>query len=176
MSAWGIGSVAAARVETRARVAAEGDQAPAAPTIPPVASVDTLISWIPGEVIAAYAAIVLALQPDPGASANAPLIQVTSVGWVIAGVIFAGLLTWLGGWSKTDRLSGPARTELLVRVPLAAAAFAIWSFVIPGSWWYSIDPIADHQTLMPILAGIVGATFGMLAEGLVRRLGGTVTQ
>ena len=54
---------------------------------------------------------------------------------------------------------------------LAATAFAIWSFVVPGSWWYSIELISKNQTIIPILAGLIGAAFGLFAEGLVRRVG-----
>ena len=124
MSAWGIGSVTATRRQAGA--------ADAAPQTPPVASVDTLITWIPGEVIAAYAAIVLALQPEQGSAPEPPPVEITSKWWVVAAVIFAGLLTWLGGWSKSDELDGGARKELAVRVILAGVAFAIWSFVVPG--------------------------------------------
>lgn len=174
MSAWGIGAVTAARTEGRGRLAGGAEVPP--PKIPPVASVDTLVSWIPGEVIAAYAAIVLALQPEKGSASEPPPVEITSGWWIVVAVVFAVILTWLGGWTKVTKLTGEARKELVARVVLAGAAFAIWSLVIPGSAWYSLDLISDNQTLIPILAGIVGASFGLFAEGLVRRLGGTVAE
>jgi hypothetical protein len=133
-------------------------------------SLDTLVAWIPGEVIAAYAAIVLALQPEQTEGGGAPPIEVTAYGWLIGAIAFAAALTFLAGWSKTDDLDSKAAKELGTRVFLAAVAFAIWSFVVPASWWYSIDQIAENQKLIPIVAGLVGVAFGLFAEGLVRRV------
>ncbi len=165
MSAWGIGSLTV-------RPSAQVDAAEGTPPAPQLATVDALVTWIPGEVIAAYAAIVLALQPEQGDAPEPPAVEITSGWWLVAAIVFAGVLTWLGAWSKVKKLPADAKKELRVRVALAAAAFAIWSFVIPGSAWYSIDGIADNQTLIPILAGIVGAVFALFAEGWVRRVGG----
>jgi hypothetical protein len=180
MSAWGIGArtVTRRRPVVHAQVATTSGDTVSVPTVPgqvvdePAApSIDSLIAWIPGEVIAAYAAIVLALQPEQAEGADPPPVEITSYWWILVGVIFAALLTWLGGWSKADNLDTKAAKELTARVILSGVAFAIWSFVIPGSWWYSIDKIAENQTLVPILAGLVGTAFGLLAEGVVRRAG-----
>lgn len=167
MSAWSTGTMTARRrvprgegVDKLQQVAAEE---------PGVRTVDTLIEWIPGEVIAAYAAIILALQPQAPAGGNAELVP-THLGWLVAGVVFAGLLTWLGGWSKTRDLDSSVEKELRLRVVLAVVAFAIWSFVVPGSWWYSVPQIAASQAVVPIAVGVAGAAFGPLAEGLVRRV------
>jgi hypothetical protein len=178
VSAWGIGARVAAHRPGEAKaqvktVSGETVEVPTtgqAPAEPGAPSIDTLITWIPGEVIAAYAAIVLALQPEQTGSESVS-IKITSWGWLVAGIVFAAVLTWLGGWSKTDKLGGTARKELAARVMLASIAFAIWSFVVPGSWWYSIDKVAEYQTIVPIAAGLVGVVFGLFAEGVVRRLG-----
>ena len=137
---------------------------------PPIPSLDTLITWIPGEVIAAYAAIVLALQPKAEDESVFPL-KITSGWWLIAGMLFAGILTWLGAFSKSDDLGGAEARELTARVGLAAVAFAIWSVVVPGSWWYSRQVIADNPAVVPIIVGLLGTSFALAAEGIVRRIG-----
>ncbi|HEX2086381.1 MAG TPA: hypothetical protein VHF89_11910 [Solirubrobacteraceae bacterium] len=137
---------------------------PAAAAEPAVPSIDTLVTWIPGEVIATYSAIVLVLQPEDGG------LEVTSVGLLIAGIVAAGPLTWLGGWSKTDDLDARATKELLLRTGLATVAFAIWSFVVPGAAWYDIASVAEDADVFPLAAALVGAAFALLAEGLVRRV------
>jgi hypothetical protein len=145
-----------------------GGSAPAEPAVP---SLDTLIMWIPGEVITAYAAVVLALQPSPpeGASELLPT-KTTSLVWLLIAMGFAALLTWLGGYSKSDDLDAKATKELAARTVLAAIAFAIWSLVVPASWWYSIDWVAENQGLVLIGTGLVGASFALFAEGRMRRI------
>ena len=73
MSAWSIGTTTATRRGEEARRAGT-DSSTDQPAVP---SVDTLITWVPGEVIAAYAAIVLALQPEI-AEAVPPPIEIAS--------------------------------------------------------------------------------------------------
>lgn len=169
MSAWGAGAMTVTRrAGTRAERAAAAD---GATPETPVPSLDTLIMWIPGEVIAAYAAIVLALQPEQAEGADPPPIEVASGWWLVGAIAFAAVLTFLGGFSKSDDLSRSATKELIARTALAAGALAIWSFVVPASAWYSIDCLAENQTVIPIVAGVVGAAFALFAEGVVRRVG-----
>jgi hypothetical protein len=168
VSAWGIGATAA----TRRGIGVKRAGADSATEQPPVPSVDTLVTWIPGEVVAAYAALVLALQPEATDGTDAPL-EITWGGWVVFGVAFACAITFLGGWSKSAGLAGKARRELFARTALGGVAFVIWSAIIPGSWWYSIEQISENQAVVPIVVGVLGVTFGLAAEGIVRRLGGT---
>jgi hypothetical protein len=93
-----------------------------------------LSTWLSGEVVAAYAAIVFALQPEL-TNGTAPPLKVTWGGWLVVEIVFAGLQTWLGGWSKVDDLTREATKELAARTLHAGVAFAIWSFVVPGAWW-----------------------------------------
>lgn len=166
MSAWGIGATAL----TRRGIGVRRAGADAATAEPPVPSVDTLVTWIPGEVIAAYSGLVLALQPEGDPSTSSATLEVTAIGWLISGFIAAVVLTWLGGWTKVKKLEPPAQKELFFRALFAGMAFAIWSFVVPGSWWYSMDGIASHQAIVPIIVGLVGTMFALLAEGVVRRI------
>jgi hypothetical protein len=167
MSAWGIGATTA----TRRGVGVKRAGADSATVEPAVPSIDTLVTWIPGEVIAFYAAIVLVLQPGASVAGGPAPFKVTSLGWLVLGFILACAITWLGGWSKVKKLESPARNELIARMILAGVAFLIWSFVIPGSWWYSIARITDNQVIVPILVGVFGSAFALLAEGIVRRIG-----
>jgi hypothetical protein len=177
MSAWRTGARAVTRrrevfTEPAARrAAAEGKQLEGTPAEPGAVSIDALIAWIPGEVIATYTAIVLALQPELTEGADAPPIEIVSEWWLVAAVVAAAVLTWLGGWSASDNLNRQETRELAARVLLAAIAFLIWSFVVPGSWWYSNDDLAENQEVVALVAVLVGAGFGLFAEGLVRRVG-----
>ena len=143
MTAWSIGTAATAKDDD-----------------PP--GIDKLVEWIPGEVIAAYSAAVLAMQPDDGST-----LEITP-GWLLAGAIgFAALLTFLGAWSKKEPIR---KLELVFRIAFAAAAFAIWAFVVPGSWWHSLDWVAKNEPVVPVVAGIVGLAFALFAEGTIWRL------
>ena len=130
-------------------------------------TVNTLVEWIPGEVIAAYMALVLALQADGASGTPEP----TSLWWLVGAIVAAGVLTFLGGFSKRSGLNGREWLELGVRVVLSAAAFALWSLVLPGSWWQSIHDIADNAAVVAIVAGLAASAFGLLAQGIVQRLG-----
>lgn len=167
MSAWSVGSGVAVRGQAPVvdGGALEGVVDRPATEDPP--TVDMLIAWIPGEVIAAYAAIVLALHPE---GSDPPVATVTSGWWLVSAIAAAAVLTFLGAFSKSDDLTGQQWVEVGVRMVLSGAAFAIWSPVVPGSWWYSIEAMADNTKLIPIVAGIAGAAFGLLAQGVVRRL------
>ena len=164
MSAWAVGATAKKRrrvgVGPQEAVDEVADEAP---------SVDSLVTWIPGEVIAFYAALVLAFQPEQDGGTSPPL-EITSTGWLILAVVLAAVITLLGGWSRTKKLSGPERGELLIRACLAAVAFALWSFVVPGSAWYAIDYIAENSDVVLLVAGVVAVVFSLLAEGIVLRV------
>jgi hypothetical protein len=143
MTAWSIG---AAATENQAN--------------PP--GIEKLVEWIPGDVIAAYSAAVLALQPDDGSK-----LEITPW-WLLAGAIaFAALLTFLGAWARRDKIR---KGQLLLRMVFAATAFAIWAFVVPGSWWHSLDWVADNEPVVPIAAGVIGVAFALFAEGAVLRV------
>jgi len=135
-----------------------------------VPSVDTVVTWIPGEVVAAYSAIVLALQPETAPGGDPAPLAVTWGGWIVGGFIFACVLAFLGGWLKrTNAFDSKAKKELWVRTLLAGIAFLIWSFVVPGSWWFSFEQIAEYPGAVGIVAGLVGVVFSLVAEAWVRK-------
>src|SRR5262245_49950567 len=165
MSAWSVGAgtrhhAAARDAGIRGVAAAEATTAADAPTV------DKLLDWIPGDVIAAYMALVLALQGE-----DAKGVEPTGLGWLIAAIVAAGVLTFLGGFAGSADLDGGEWKVLMLKsVLLSPIAFALWSLVLPGSWWQSIDEIADNAPVVAIVAGLAAAAFGLLAQGIVARV------
>lgn len=166
MSAFGVGAgtrvrnPAARERPSSAEAATDGVTAGDPPTV------ETLVAWIPGEVIAAYMALVLALQSGE----ENGVVKPTSLWWLVGAITSAGLLTFLGGFSKSRNLSRSEWHELGVKVVLSAIAFVLWSLVLPGSWWQSIDTIADNAAAVAIVAGMGAAVFGLVAQAVVMRL------
>jgi hypothetical protein len=112
-------------------------------------------------------ALVLALQGNDNTDGVA---RPTSLGWLVGAIIAAGVLTFLGGFAKSKDLTHNQWMELGVKVVLSAFAFALWSLVLPGSWWQSINTIADNAAVVAIVAGLAAAAFGLVAQGIVQRL------
>ncbi len=164
MTAWSVG--AASRPRAAVQVGVSGEQSAETPTAADAPTVDKLLNWIPGDVIAAYMALVLALQ-----GADAKGVEPTGLGWLIAAIVAAGVLTFLGGFASSGDLDADAWRELLLKsVLLSPVAFALWSLVLPGSWWQSIDKIASNAPVVAIAAGLGAAAFGLLAQGIVVRV------
>jgi hypothetical protein len=167
MSAWSVGAGTA----SGRPVSAEGVVGVRARTEPvavsDVPTVDALVAWIPGEVIAAYMALVLALQ---GKENTGGVPKPTALGWLIAAILAAGLLTFLGGFATSRDLTHSQWLELGVKVVLSAFAFTLWSLVLPGSWWQSINTIGNNAAVVAIAAGLGATAFGLLAQGIVERL------
>jgi hypothetical protein len=167
VSAWSVGAgTGLARPAPRVAVA-EPEAALDQVTAGDAPTVDAVVAWIPSEVIAAYMALVLALQ---GTDNTDGVTNPTSLGWLIGAILASGLITFLGGFAKSKNLTRPQWTELGVKVVLSAVAFAIWSLVLPGSWWQSINTIADNAPVVAIVAGLAGVAFGLVAQGIVARL------
>lgn len=167
MSAWGVGAgTGLARPTSRGDVPA-ADAATDQVSAGDAPTVDSLVAWIPGEVIAAYMALVLALQSNDTTDGAA---KPTALGWLVGAIVAAGILTFLGGFAKNRDLTRAQWVELVVKVVLSAVAFALWSLVLPGSWWQSINTIADNAAVVAIVAGVAAAAFGLLAQGIVQRL------
>jgi hypothetical protein len=162
MSAWSVGAGTGLRRQTVEATVGQ-DAVADTPTAGDAPTVDKLLAWIPGEVIAAYMALVLALQ-----GSDATTVEPTSAGWLIGAIAAAGVLTFLGGFANPLNLDRGDWRELLVKsVVLSPIAFTLWSLVLPGSWWQSVDAISDHAPEVAIVAGIVATAFGLLAQGIV---------
>jgi hypothetical protein len=115
-----------------------------------------LVRWIPGEIVAVYAAAVTLLK-DPVGS------QAATITWTLA-LVLAIVLALLG--AKPWTLSGKkARWVLTSSLIFTAAAFCLWSFTIPGSAGYRWDYAAEN-TEISVLAAFVGLVFGAVADGV----------
>lgn len=162
MSAWSVGAGTGLR-RPRVEPTLGADAAADTPTAGDAPTVDKLLAWIPGDVIAAYMALVLALQ-----GSDAATVKPTAGGWLIAGIAAAGVLTFLGGFVNPVTLDRRDWYELILKsVLLSPIAFALWSLVLPGSWWQSIDKLANNAPVVAIAAGLAAVAFGLLAQGLV---------
>lgn len=162
MSAWSVGAGTGLRRRT-VEVTVGQEAVADTPTAADAPTVDKLLAWIPGEVIAAYMALVLALQ-----GSDADTVEPTSGWWLVGAIASAGILTFLGGFANPVNLNEADWRELLLKsVVLSPLAFALWSFVLPGSWWQSIDGIANNAPVVAIVAGIGATAFGLLAQGIV---------
>jgi hypothetical protein len=164
MGAWRVGFQAAAprRVasgELGGEEPAEDRATPSSPAnSPAVSGIELLTKWIPGEVIALYAAAVTAF----GAAANArPSIALLAVA---GGLTFVVVV--LTAFARGRVVKGTWLAAIL-----AVGAFAIWSATVPFSGWQRWSFIHNHQVAVPIVAAVAALMFGLLAEGLTRIVG-----
>ena len=141
--------------------------------------VDSLAKWIPGEVIAFYAAGIAAfrgtLEPLKGQTEVLASQATPYAGWLLLGsVLLAALLPVIGaikgGPGKKPR---PARKAdlgyVVILMMLSVAAFVVWSLTIPESWW-------TGQGLETVVATVAVAGFAIgfvplaeLVAGWIRR-------
>ena len=117
--------------------------------------VDTVVKWIPGEVLALYAA-------------GVTLIGRPSTFWLVVGIVLAPLVVLLAAFARTGRLEPGLRT--LTRAGLMTVAAVIWSFVVPLSGWAGWSAIADNSAVVALTAALGGLIFGLVAEGVSARL------
>jgi hypothetical protein len=164
MSAWSVGAGTGLQRPTDELLG--GEAVADTPTAADAPTVDKLLAWLPGDVIAAYMALVLALQ-----GSEAKTVKPTGLWWLVGAIAAAGIVTFLGGFANPVNLDNRDWAELLLKsVVLSPIAFALWSLVLPGSWWQSLHGIANNAAVVAIVAGLGAAAFGLLAQGLVARV------
>jgi hypothetical protein len=117
---------------------------------------DRVTKWIPGDVLAIYAAGVTVLANREGAQPN--------IHWLAVMALATPAIVLLGGWA-----TGALRREHAVRAALAIIAFGIWSVTVPFSGWQQWDVIARDSGFVAVLAGLSGIIFGLFADGAVLR-------
>lgn len=180
MSVWRIVSEPA-RVERRARrstdvPAGEADREPTfggpddhlvtpqrAPAAPPDPSrvfdsfIDKITKWIPGDVLALYVAGVTVLSQPAGDPS-------------LVFLIVMAVVTALVGILSAFAAGVPIGKATSTRIALAVAAFLIWSLTVPSSGWQDLEPVRQNPGLVAVAAGIFGLLFGLLAEGISRKL------
>lgn len=118
-----------------------------------------IVKWVPGEVIAGYAAVI--------AAAGAGVAS--AVAWLFVGV--AGAWIFLAGATEWFKLGKGVRFrwgQSVIRVVLGSLAFLLWSFAIPGSPSRAWSFVADVNDATLSVAVILAATlFGMIAALVV---------
>jgi hypothetical protein len=143
---------------------------------PLTAAVGTLVKWIPGEIIAFFAAATFALretlQPaDDGGQVLASQPTPYAVWLLIGAAALTVLVTTVAAVSKNlDVARGTGRAtwwEVGVTALLALVAFVGWSLTVPGSYW-SGEGINGSITLVVVAGFTLG--FVPLAEFLTRWL------
>lgn len=152
MSVWRVGRDAA---EDATRVRGKGPAGGGEPKLQ--AFIDRVVKWIPGDVLALYAAGVTAI--------GAP-----SIGWLIAGVVLSPLIVLLTPFATTGHFA-PWKAGLVLAA-LAFAATLIWSLSIPNSGWQELQAIRDHATQVALAAAVLGLIFGLVADGIEKRMKG----
>ena len=126
--------------------------------------VDSLAKWIPGEVIAFYAAGIAALrgtlEPE-GAAKEVVASQPTPyAGWLLLGsMLLAAVLTVVGAIkggpeNKPRRATRADTGYVAILVVLSVTAFVVWSLAIPDSWW-------TGQGVLTVVATVAVAGFAI---------------
>jgi hypothetical protein len=118
--------------------------------------IDRITKWIPGDVLAIYAAGVTVLASGVNAQPD--------IRWLLIMALATPVIVILSAWA-----SGPLQLGHLAKAILALGAFAIWSITVPFSGWQRWDAIARDPGFTSIVAGLAGLVFGLIAEGVARR-------
>jgi len=140
---------------------------------PLTAALDTLVKWVPGEIIAFYAAATFALRetlsPSEGGDGALTSQPTPYAVWLLVGAVaLTVLVTAVAAVSRNLDAGGPDRApwwEVLVTAVLAMAAFVAWSLTVPGSYW-SGEGVNGSVALVVVAAFALG--FVPLAELLTR--------
>ncbi len=135
-------------------------------------ALSSIIKWVPGEIIGAYAAAVTALaHPNQAPGSN---LATGAEGWLLATFIVGALLiTVLGGYNafrrvnQTGKMSRDKRVELLVRGCLSSVGLLLWSCVIPGTATNQSDLLKRYAGAASSLVFCIAIIFGLFAEFMV---------
>jgi hypothetical protein len=150
MSVWRIASEGTA---TPVYVPEADDGVPAESTLQTY--LDRVVKWVPGDVLALYAAGVTAIG-DP------------RVWWLVFGILFAPALVVLVPFASSGNVTPIKAT--CVRALLATIATIIWTLTIPASGWQRWDLVRENPVAVSVVAAALGLVFGLVAEGVSRRL------
>jgi hypothetical protein len=128
------------------------------------AALGVLVMWIPTEVVAAYAAFVLMIQPATGAQDASVAIGI----WLVA-LLATPLLIWVAAWAKKARgktWNKGERRRLTWSVLLSPVAFFLWSASIPQSAWTLFGPFKANSAAFLFALLIVVGVFTVVASKL----------
>lgn len=126
----------------------------------PGAYVSRVVRWIPGEVLALFAAAVTWVGDGGGGK--------PSVSLLIVFMIACPILVLLGAWSR----GSPMTRVDAVNAALSLPAFAIWSLSMPDSGWQRWSLVSEHNVWTAVVAALAGIAFGLFCAGVEVRLTG----
>jgi hypothetical protein len=152
MSAWELGRQAV--MENRFPATLDTDPGPLQ------TAVGRVLTWIPADAVAIYAAAITALVNDPTDKPGRLLIA--------GGLLIAVTFVPLGAFAATK---GPGwfTTRVRWRTALAGIAFLIWSPTVPNSGWQGWNEIASHPGWTVIICAAAGVAFSFVAQGIDNR-------
>jgi hypothetical protein len=119
-----------------------------------------LVRWLPAEVVAGYAAVVTAMQPEQVEGGLAKLPSVSWAAWLVALVATPVLIFLLSKAAKNNALLGR-------RVGLSIPAFILWSASVPHSVWEKLDAFRENRPVFLFVLLLVTSAFTALAQWLV---------
>jgi hypothetical protein len=159
-------SAAPAAAAPPAAAGAAGAAAPPAAAAPAatigkqaIDALGALVKWLPAEIVAGYAAVVTAMQPEQAAGAPAKPPSISWTAWVVA-LIATPILVLVGAWTA-GKLAGA-----VARMALSVPAFALWSATIPHSVWEKWDAFTNNRPLLLFVLLIVVSIFTAIAQKL----------
>lgn len=122
--------------------------------------VGRVLTWIPLDVVAIYAAAITALTDEPNDSVSKWLI--------VGGVSLALVAVPLGAFAT--KTSEWFTKKVKVRMALAPIAFLIWSPTVPDSGWNNVKFVVDNPAWTVVICAVAGYLFSLIAQGLDKRV------
>jgi hypothetical protein len=151
MSAWGLGRDSGAG---GFRVANEKDNALQT-------FVGRVLTFIPTDVVALYAAAIAAFVTDPTKGSS----------WLLVPVFFVLCPIAVAGGAFSAGESGKWWTRRTrFRTIVAPIAFIIWSPTVPNSGWEQWHVVAIHPRWTVLICAIAGYVFALIAGGFDKRI------
>lgn len=139
------------------RIGMEGARPTVATTEnPALAFIGRFTKWIPGDVIALYAATVALMQPALD-SGEDPVISFPA--WLIALVATPLVVYAIGLAAKTSKL--------WLRAFFSIPAFAIWSSTVPHSAWQGWPLFNDNPVLAYLVLGLLALILPPFADYMI---------
>lgn len=119
--------------------------------------VGRVLTWIPADVVALYAAAITAVADEPQGATGKWL--------VVGGACLALVAVPLGAFSANSGIT----KKVKVRMVLAPIAFVIWSPTVPASGWNDIGFVVAHPGWTVVICAVAGFLFAQVAEGIDKR-------
>ncbi|CAB4595676.1 unannotated protein [freshwater metagenome] len=116
---------------------------------------DKVIKWVPGDILALYAAGVVAFD------ATKPRWWLGVIAVMFAPVFLRlGVYAVDGSWGKKEKLAAG----------LAVPATALWIGSVPGNGWLRWKLVADNPKPAAFVFLAAAAVFSMIADGKVKKM------